>query len=82
VLKPFVAYGVESAISYSDQSEVKRRLRNIEDNLANRIKNLDKVNEVPFNKMEHWGKDGRIKPTAPVYSPFIRHNKKLELEQK
>ncbi len=80
VLEPFVAYGVESAISYSGTGEVEKRLARIERDLANRVKGLDKENEIPFNKMAHWGEDGRITPSSPVYSPFIRHNPKLDLE--
>lgn len=80
VIEPFVAYGVESAISYSNQSEVEKRLKDIENNLCKRIKNIDKANEVPFNKMEQWGDDGRIKPLTPVYSPFIRHNQNLKID--
>lgn len=80
ILEPFVAYGVESAISYSNHDEVATRLKIIEVDLSNRAKEIDNAPEVPFNKMAHWGADGRIEPTAPVYSPYIRHNQNLELE--
>ncbi len=80
VLEPFIAYSVEAAISYSNPGLIEQRLQNIENNLANRCRSLDDVAEVPFNRMEHWGNDGRIKPSAPVYGPFIRHSKKLDLE--
>ncbi len=80
VLEPFVAYSVEAAISYSNPALIEQRLKNIEKNLANRCRCLDDVAEVPFNLMEHWGNDGRIKSSAPTYGPFIRHSKKLELE--
>lgn len=80
VLEPFVAYGVESAISYSNQSEVEKRLKDVGKSLKSRVKNLDEVAELPFNKMSHWGDDGRIVPSAPVYSPYIRHNQKLKID--
>ena len=35
---------------------------------------------IPFNRMEEWGADGRIKPDAPVHSPFVRRKKRLDLE--
>lgn len=41
ILQPFVAYGVESAISYSARSAVKARLTQISNSLANRVKNID-----------------------------------------
>ena len=80
VLEPFVAYGVESAISYSDSDDVTKRLLDIENHLSNRVKNIDDINEVLFNRMADWAEDGRIKPSASVHSPFIRHNPNLELE--
>jgi hypothetical protein len=30
--------------------------------------------------MEEWGPDGRIAEGAPVYSPFVRRKKRLDLE--
>ena len=35
---------------------------------------------IPFNKMAHWGGDGRVAADAPIYSPFIRRKEKLQLE--
>lgn len=82
VLEPFIAYGIESAISYSDPGKIEQRLANIERDLENRVKGLFQEDEIPFNKMAHWGEDGRITPASPVYSPFVRHNPNLELEKK
>ena len=79
VLAPFVAYGVEAGIRYSDPGEVERRLSTIEADLAARLKNLDEVPPVPFNRMSDWGEDGRVKRSAPAFSPYIRHKQKLEL---
>ena len=80
VLEPFIAYGVEAGISYSNPEVINQRLNNIEHGLADRCRALDSIAEVPFNRMEHWGSDGRIDPAAPIYSPFIRHTKKLDLD--
>jgi NAD(P)H dehydrogenase (quinone) len=80
VLEPFVAYGVEAGISYSDPEIVEKRLIHIKRELATRVNTIDEVAEVPFNRKEHWGSDGRIQATAPVYSPFMRYKQKLELE--
>ena len=35
---------------------------------------------IPFNRMAEWGSDGRIKPDAPLHSPFIRRKREVELE--
>jgi NAD(P)H dehydrogenase (quinone) len=44
------------------------------------LRNLDNSPVVPFNRMSDWGEDGRIKPSAPVYSAVMRHRRELELE--
>jgi NAD(P)H dehydrogenase (quinone) len=79
VLAPHVAYGVEAGLRYSDDKVVEQRLRDIESNYVERLQNIENENAIPFNKMSEWGDDGHIKESAPVYTPFIRHNKNLEL---
>jgi len=79
VLTPFVAYGVEANLRYSSDEEVYKRLLLVEEKFTQRLVNIDLSDTVPFNKMEDWGDDGHIKPDAPVYSPFIRHQKELKL---
>jgi NAD(P)H dehydrogenase (quinone) len=80
VLKPFVAYGVEAGLRYSDASVVEGRLKHTESQLAGALKRLDQIDTVPFNRMADWGADGRVTPAAPAYSPFIRHKQHLTLE--
>ena len=81
VLVPHVAYGVEAGLRYSDPQEIKDRLQLIEVDYVARLQSIEAdLLSVPFNRMEDWGSDGRIKPSAPVYSPFIRHKEKLEIE--
>jgi NAD(P)H dehydrogenase (quinone) len=80
VLKPFVAYGVEAGLRYSDASVVEARLRNVEQQWAAALSDLDGIREIPFNTMADWGSDGRVLPDAPVHSPFIRHRQELPLE--
>jgi NAD(P)H dehydrogenase (quinone) len=79
VLAPFVAYGVEAGLRYSDASVMEARLKQVESDLAGGLRRLDELAFVPFNRMEEWGADGRIKPEAPTHSPFIRHRKYLDL---
>jgi len=80
VLRPFVAYGVEAGLRYSDPATVEARLRRIAEGWATTLAKLDDVPAIPFNTMSHWGEDGRITPAAPVYSPFIRRKQRLALE--
>jgi NAD(P)H dehydrogenase (quinone) len=80
VLEPHVAYGVEAGLRYSDPDEIKDRLLKIETDYVKRLNAIETAPLVQFNRMEDWGSDGRIKPSAPAYSPFIRHRKFLEIE--
>lgn len=80
VLSPFVAYGVEAGLRYSDDDTLKVRLQGVTESLRHRMRNLDRVPVIPFNRMAEWGEDGRIRPTTPAYSPFIRHRERLDLD--
>jgi NAD(P)H dehydrogenase (quinone) len=80
VLAPFVAYGVEAGLRYSDGGVVEARLKGIEDDWAAALDTLDARATIPFNRMADWGPDGRIRPGVPVYSPLVRRRKSLQLE--
>jgi NAD(P)H dehydrogenase (quinone) len=75
VLEPFVAYGVEAGLRYSDAATIEARLQAITADWTATLTHLADRPIVPFNQMAHWGSDGSIKPDAPVYSPFMRHQK-------
>jgi NAD(P)H dehydrogenase (quinone) len=79
VLAPFIAYGVEGGLRYSDEATVKGRLQGVASDFCHQLADLDARPTIPFNRMAEWGADGRIKPNAPAYSPFVRHRKILEL---
>ncbi len=79
ILTPFVAYGVEGSLRYSDPSDIEARLAGVVDDLRGDLGRLDERPIVPFNRMSDWGADGRIKPDAPVYSPYIRRRRDLDL---
>ncbi|MFO1062005.1 MAG: NAD(P)H-dependent oxidoreductase [Dongiaceae bacterium] len=79
VLAPFVAYGVEAGLRYSDEAAVAARLAQAERDLADRLRRLEESRMIPFNRMAEWGADGRIRPEAPAYSPFVRHRRELDL---
>ncbi len=79
MLAPFVAYGVEAGLRYSDASVVEARLRRVEEDLYGALRSLDRRPMIPFNRMAEWGANGRIVPEAPVHSPFIRRRRDLDL---
>jgi len=80
VLEPYVAYGVEAGLRYSDPAVVTARLEATLADFAQSLRTLDTRRAIPFNRKSEWGKDGRIVPGAPVHSPFIRRKEKIELE--
>jgi NAD(P)H dehydrogenase (quinone) len=80
VLAPFVAYGVEAGLRYSDPAAVEERLKAIVADFRAALPRLDQRATIPFNRMAEWGADGRLAPGAPVYSPFVRRKPRLELE--
>jgi NAD(P)H dehydrogenase (quinone) len=80
VLAPFVAYGVEAGLRYSDPMVVEQRLRAIVDDFCATLPGVRERTTIPFNRKDEWGEDGRIIPGAPVYSPFVRRKQHLELE--
>jgi NAD(P)H dehydrogenase (quinone) len=79
ILAPFVAYGVEGTLRYSDLSEITARLEAIVENLRSDLRSLGERSVVPFNPMSDWGADGRIRPEAAVYSPYVRRKRDLDL---
>jgi NAD(P)H dehydrogenase (quinone) len=80
VLLPFIAYGVEAGLRYSDASVVEARLQRVEENLGAALGELSQRAVVPFNRMAEWGPNGRITAAAAIYSPFIRRKQQLDLE--
>jgi NAD(P)H dehydrogenase (quinone) len=79
VLAPFVAYGVEAGLRYSDPAVVEARLRGVAADFRHALIGLDRRPLIPFNRMAEWQPTGRISGDAPVYSPFIRHRQDLDL---
>jgi NAD(P)H dehydrogenase (quinone) len=80
VLAPFLAFGVEAGLRYSDPAAIEERLRAIVADFCATLPRLTQRATIPFNRMEEWGENGRIVPGAPVHSPFIRRKQHLELE--
>lgn len=80
VLTPFVTYGVEAGLRYSDPAVVEARLKRAAEDFCAVLPKAHKRAAIPFNRMAEWGPDGRIRPEAPVHSPFIRRKRHLDLE--
>ena len=72
ILAPFVAYGVESGISYSDPGAVRTRLEGYKESLRARLTDLDAVPRVPFSGWDDWDERGLLKPGVAGHSAFVR----------
>lgn len=73
VLPPFYSFSVESGIIYSDPSVLHERLEGYKTGLAEHLRGVDKMERIPFNGWDDWDEEGKLKPDAPAYSPFMRH---------
>lgn len=80
VLSPFIAYGVEGGLRYSETTVLETRLKTVAENYSAALANLKDRLVIPFNQMAEWGANGRIKKEAAVHSPFVRHRQHLALE--
>ena len=79
VVAPFIAYGVEAGLRYSDPATVAARLEGVTVDFRQSLKDIDRRPLIPFNRMAEWQPSGRIAGDAPVHSPFIRHRQELDL---
>ena len=80
VLQPFVAYGVEAGLRYSDPAVVEARLKRVGEDYEAALRDLEHRAAIPFNRMAEWGANGRITAEAAVHSPFIRRKQHLDLK--
>src|SRR3954468_4788219 len=62
VLEPFVAYGVEAGLRYSDPATIAARLVGVIRDLRATLAEIDRRAIIPFNRKAEWGADGRIVP--------------------
>jgi NAD(P)H dehydrogenase (quinone) len=68
VLEPFVAYGVEAGLRYSDPATIAARLDRVVDDFRTTLGRLDDRPVIPFNRKVEWGADGRIAPRAGLFA--------------
>jgi len=72
VLPPFVAFGVEGSLRYSDPDQVVARLRGYKAALRARLEGLEGSAPLVFNGGRDWDESGRLKPGVAGHSPFMR----------
>jgi len=79
VLQPCIIHGVRGGLSGDAAQAQKEYLLRTERDYKERLLNIHAVPTVSFNSDKDWDKQGKLKPEAPVHSPFIRHKRELNL---
>ena len=77
VLEPFIIHAVRGGLTGGAAAAQNLRLSEKEAQYKCLLANLDTAPTVLFNTDSDWDEDGRLKPAAPVYSPFIRHHEEM-----
>jgi len=79
VLQPFIIHGVRGGLKGPDAEAQHRVLDSRKQEYREYLLHIDDAPTVPFNSADDWDENGKLKPEAPTYSPFIRQKKTLEL---
>ena len=80
VVAPYVAYGVQAGLRYSDPAAVEERLRTIVADFRATLPRIGRRDRIAFNRMEEWGPDGRLAPGGRVDWPCIGRWQRVEVE--
>jgi len=79
VLPPLLVPGVHGDRDPAASAALAARLDAAERELADRIAHIETLPELPFNTVEDFDTNYRLKPEARAHTPFIRHRAKLDL---
>jgi NAD(P)H dehydrogenase (quinone) len=77
VLEPSLITGVRGSYPEDDAAVQDRHLETQLRNHRARLIELDKVPAILFNSQDDWDERRKLKPNAPVYSPFIRQQAQM-----
>ncbi len=75
VLEPAIVTDVRSGRTGSDAERQKIHLQDRVRAHRATFENLDARPVIAFNQAEDWDERGKLRPDAPVHSPFIRHER-------
>lgn len=82
VLGPSLITGVRGGITGEDAIAQERYLAERLGNHRSLFTNVDAIPAIPFNGSEDWDERRKLKPGAPVHSPFIRHQLEWKSERR
>ncbi|MFT4020010.1 MAG: NAD(P)H-dependent oxidoreductase [Acinetobacter sp.] len=74
MLEPYLIHGVRGGLNGIEKDKQQQRLNQKVRDFENKLINIDEWPIIPFNKEEDFNDDKTLKPHAPEYSPFVRHN--------
>lgn len=74
VLEPYLVPGVDSQASPAQKILMEAQIAKVLEDQAGRIAMLDRLPVWATNPDSDFDDTGALKPGAPVYSPFIRHD--------
>ena len=69
ILTPYVAYGVEAGLRYSDPGAIEERLKAVVANFGATLPRFSEREPVPFNRMEEWGPHRSRRPGPLAFHP-------------
>ena len=75
VLEPRLEFAVHGYFEGKDEADLRRRLANTLEAHSQIIAGFDALPEIRFNADTDFDDRGQLKPEAPSYTPFIRHNR-------
>jgi NAD(P)H dehydrogenase (quinone) len=75
VLAPQIIFGVHGYFEGSEKADLDARLKTVLDTQADLMAGFDALPALAFNSDGEFDDHGRLRPSAPSHSPFIRHNK-------
>lgn len=73
VLEPVIVTDVRGGRSAAEAELRGMRLEQQLLDHGSMIERIDERSAIAFNRADDWDERGKLKPGAPVYSPFIRH---------
>ena len=73
VVEPTIIHGLRGGLDGSAEQVQRCDLAARANAYQESLRHIDDMPTVPFHGADDWDEHGKLKPEAPVYSPFIRH---------
>ncbi|MEE3663021.1 NAD(P)H-dependent oxidoreductase [Brenneria sp. g21c3] len=75
LLEPFLVAGIRGGLQEEQEILQRQRLARVSADYREKLDNWAAWPEIPFNSKKDFGDDLLLKPEAPEYSPFVRHDR-------